>query len=127
MVDFRTGLSLQNDFLDYRTDIYTDFHVLHLSPFFFSQCSSALKYLHKHHIIYRDLKSENVLVWSFPVPHSPNQGTCDVLIKLADYGISRSAAMAGMKGLGGTPGFMAPEIEKYVGKECYTEKVRIRY
>ena len=44
-------------------------------------------------------------------------------IKLADYGISRSAALAGMKGLGGTPGFMAPEIEKYVGKELYTEKV----
>lgn len=44
-------------------------------------------------------------------------------IKLADYGISRSAALAGMKGLGGTPGFMAPEIEKYVGKELYTDKV----
>lgn len=28
-----------------------------------------------------------------------------------------------MKGLGGTPGFMAPEIEKYVGKELYTDKV----
>lgn len=42
---------------------------------------------------------------------------------MADYGISRTAALAGMKGLGGTPGFMAPEIEKYVGKECYTDKV----
>ena len=91
--------------------------------FLSSQCASALKYLHKHHIIYRDLKSENILVWSFPQPHTPEQGTHEVLIKLADYGISRTAALAGMKGLGGTPGFMAPEIEKYVGKECYTDKV----
>ncbi|XP_048577768.1 leucine-rich repeat serine/threonine-protein kinase 1 isoform X2 [Nematostella vectensis] len=87
------------------------------------QCASALKYLHKHHIIYRDLKSENILVWTFPQPHAPEQNRHDVLIKVADYGISRSAALAGIKGLGGTPGFMAPEIEKYVGKECYTDKV----
>jgi len=87
------------------------------------QCASALKYLHRHHIIYRDLKSENILVWSFPAPFSPDQTNHQVIIKLADYGISRSAALAGMKGLGGTPGFMAPEIEKYVGKELYTDKV----
>ena len=82
-----------------------------------------MKYLHRHHIIYRDLKSENILVWQFPTPTGPSQSTHQVTIKLADYGISRSAALAGMKGLGGTPGFMAPEIEKYVGKELYTDKV----
>lgn len=87
------------------------------------QCASAMKYLHRHHIIYRDLKSENILVWVFPAPTSAAQSHHQVVIKLADYGISRSAALAGMKGLGGTPGFMAPEIEKYVGKELYTDKV----
>jgi len=87
------------------------------------QCASALKYLHRHHIIYRDLKSENILVWSFPAPTISDDTNHQVTIKLADYGISRSAAMSGMKGLGGTPGFMAPEIEKYVGKELYTDKV----
>ena len=62
-------------------------------------------------------------MWSLPAPTSQDQAFHHVAIKLADYGISRSAALAGMKGLGGTPGFMAPEIEKYVGKELYTDKV----
>lgn len=62
-------------------------------------------------------------MWQFPAPTGQSQSTHQVTIKLADYGISRSAALAGMKGLGGTPGFMAPEIEKYVGKELYTDKV----
>lgn len=62
-------------------------------------------------------------MWVFPAPLSAGISHHQVVIKLADYGISRSAALAGMKGLGGTPGFMAPEIEKYVGKELYTDKV----
>ncbi|CAH1799323.1 unnamed protein product [Owenia fusiformis] len=85
-----------------------------------SQVASALVYLHSKQIIYRDLKSENVLVWTLPMsPQEPQH----VLVKLADYGISRAALPMGTKGLAGTPGFIAPEILQHNGEEPYTEKV----
>ncbi|XP_072178814.1 leucine-rich repeat serine/threonine-protein kinase 1-like [Diadema setosum] len=86
------------------------------------QVSSAVAYLHGKDIIYRDLKAENVLVWRFPDPYSPNLAH-PIKIKLADYGISVTALPSGTKGYGGTPGYMAPEIVQYDGKETYTEKV----
>uniref|UniRef100_A0A1I7S218 Non-specific serine/threonine protein kinase n=1 Tax=Bursaphelenchus xylophilus TaxID=6326 RepID=A0A1I7S218_BURXY len=88
-----------------------------------AQISKALEFLHSNHIIYRDLKAENVLVWRFPLPRqkiSPN----NVHVKLGDYGISRfSYPLDVCKGYGGTEGFMAPEILKFNGEFEYTEKV----
>ncbi|XP_045460940.1 leucine-rich repeat serine/threonine-protein kinase 1 [Harmonia axyridis] len=91
------------------------------------QVAKAIEYLHRQRIIYRDLKSENVLVWRMPAPFEPDEQEDarrpTTLIKLADYGISRLSLPSGTKGFGGTEGFMAPEIMMYNGEEEYTEKV----
>ncbi|XP_024943937.1 leucine-rich repeat serine/threonine-protein kinase 1 isoform X2 [Cephus cinctus] len=86
------------------------------------QVAKAVEYLHQQHVIYRDLKSENVLVWQMPVPFQDHPEH-PVHVKVADYGISRLTLPSGAKGFGGTEGFMAPEIIKYNGEEEYTEKV----
>ena len=81
--------------------------------FFFCQVASAIWYLHDCDIIYRDLKADNVLVWSL-------DETSVLNVKLSDYGISCFATPQGVAGEEGTPGYQAPEIRTGVG---YDEKV----
>lgn len=49
----------------------------------------------------------------------------NVYIKIADLGISQILSPGGVMGFKGSPGFMAPEILKYVGTEACTKKVDI--
>lgn len=77
------------------------------------QIASGLAYLHKKNIIFCDLKSDNILVWSLSVKEHIN-------IKLSDYGISRQSFHEGALGVEGTPGYQAPEIRPRI---VYDEKV----
>lgn len=57
------------------------------------------------------------------LPYRQDLPSNKINIKIADYGISRVTLPSGIKGFGGTEGFMAPEIMKHNGEEEYTEKV----
>ncbi|ELK24186.1 Leucine-rich repeat serine/threonine-protein kinase 1 [Myotis davidii] len=76
------------------------------------QIAAGLAYLHKKNIIFCDLKSDNILVWSLDVKEHVN-------IKLSDYGISRQSFHEGALGVEGTPGYQAPEIRPRI---VYDEK-----
>ena len=67
------------------------------------QVASAVEFLHSKDIIYCDLKTDNILLFSSDVND-------DVNIKLTDYGISRKYDLMGAMGMAGPPGFCAPEI-----------------
>uniref|UniRef100_A0A452HCZ7 non-specific serine/threonine protein kinase n=1 Tax=Gopherus agassizii TaxID=38772 RepID=A0A452HCZ7_9SAUR len=77
------------------------------------QIAMGLAYLHKKNIIFCDLKSDNILVWSLDIKEHVN-------IKLSDYGISRQSFHEGALGVEGTPGYQAPEIRPRI---VYDEKV----
>ena len=77
------------------------------------QIALGLEYLHGQKIVYRDLKSDNILVCSL----DPND---TINVKISDYGISKFTTSQGMTGMVGTPGYMAPEI---MDGQAYNEKV----
>ena len=97
------------------TDVLTVILVYFKKRNYFLQIASGLGYLHKQGIIYRALKSDNILVFSLDLNSSVN-------VKLSDYGISRFCSSGGTAGLVGTPGYQAPEI---IDGQSYDDKVRL--
>ena len=70
-----------------------------------------MSFLHQRNVIYFDLKSDNVLVWKFPLPRT--KADYRVWLKLTDYGISRVSGAAfeiRTSGANGTVGYIAPEV-----------------
>ena len=77
------------------------------------QAMLALGYMHKQHVMHRDIKAANVFLH--------NSGTEMDIVKLGDFGIAKvlDSTMAKAKTVAGTPYYMSPEICK---DQAYTLK-----
>lgn len=79
---------------------------------YIAQMATALKYLHKKHVMHRDIKPENILVGVYGE------------IKMSDFGWSVHAPNNRRATMCGTLDYLPPEMLKGGGKEnFYTEKV----
>ncbi len=82
-------------------DVYLQSHKLkkHSAYYIALELLDAVEYIHKHQVVHRDLKPQNVMLTTMG-----NQ------VKLLDFGLSDGANYTAFKQPAGTPGYIAPEL-----------------
>jgi cGMP-dependent protein kinase len=74
------------------------------SQFYIGSLILAIEYLHIQHIVYRDIKPENIMVDEWGYIRMIDMGTCKLLKPTSSGAVSRTFTIIG------TPLYMAPEV-----------------
>ncbi|XP_065659175.1 leucine-rich repeat serine/threonine-protein kinase 2 isoform X5 [Hydra vulgaris] len=83
------------------------------------QIASALAFMHKKYVIHRDIKSDNILLFSL-------NHNAKINIKLSDFGTANFMSPSGLKIFCGTQAYAAPEVIFYKSiPDEYTSSVDI--
>ena len=75
--------------------------------------------------MYRDLKPGNILVFKFPEPDTQWNSNTKILIKVADYGISKQVSPEGLRGGLGTPPYLPPEVNLTGGRAAASTMIDV--